>query len=54
MYLNIDTYASWDENYVFHLGHPSRVNSEWKVSYSGETSHLNEISHLIQTLSKNF
>ena len=39
--------AKWDEKYLTQVGYFSLVNAEWKVSYSGGTSQLGEMSHLI-------
>ena len=39
--------AKWDEKQLTQVEYFSHVNVEWKLSHSGGTSHLGEISHLI-------
>ena len=40
--------ANCDETYLTQVGYFSHVNAELKVYHSGETSHLGEMSYLIQ------
>ena len=47
MYLKIDTQVNWDENYLTHVEHFSHENLDWKVSHSGEKSHLGEMSRFM-------
>ena len=46
MWLKIGMQANWNEKYLTQLRH-FHVNQEWKVSHSGETPYLGEMSQLI-------
>ena len=38
--------ANQNKKYLFQVKHFNHVNSEWKLSHSGEMSHLDDMSHL--------
>ena len=45
-YSEIGMQANWDEKYLTQVGYFSHINLEWKVSRSGDKSHIGEMSHL--------